>query len=209
VRKFCNILVLLSVAYFIIGGILVYLEKLLLTYYLNGMAIVGFIMTVVCIYALTKPVITQSDLEQLETSSLMSITKTVGELKELQTNKNSTQVEIIDLERRRKEMELLIKKASMALFFREQINYNERRIISEVNKNEIIRTSLLELEEVTAKLKALDEEIALDPEVEFLRSILTEASKRTPTLDELTRGMPPMIKLLIKSTQLFGNRILG
>ncbi|MBD8198158.1 hypothetical protein IFT35_14650 [Pantoea agglomerans] len=208
-RKLCNTLVLLSAAYFIIGGILVYFEKFLLANYLNGMAIVGFIMTVVCIYALTKPVITQSDLEQLETSSLKSITKTVEELKELKTNKNSTQEEIIDLERRRKEMELLIKKASMALFFREQISYNERRIISEVNKNEIIRTSLLELEEVTAKLKALDEEIALDPEVNFLRSILTEASKRPPTLDELTEGMPPIMKFLIRTTQIFGAKILG
>lgn len=200
-RRFCTVLVFLSMAYFIIGGFFCYLNKFELPVYLNGMAIVGFVMTIVCIYSLSKPVITQSDLEQLEASSLESITKTVVELKSLQTNKNSTQEEIIDLERKRKEMELLIKKASMALFFREQLNYHERRILSEINGSESLSHSLSEIKEIKIKLSALDEEIACDPEVEFLHSILLEASKRTPTLDELTEGMPLIFKVMMRTTQ--------
>lgn len=48
-RRFCTVLVLLSMAYFIIGGLFAYLNKLELPIYLNGMAIVGFVMTIVCI----------------------------------------------------------------------------------------------------------------------------------------------------------------
>lgn len=101
-RRFCTVLVLLSMAYFIIGGLFAYLNKLELPIYLNGMAIVGFVMTIVCIYSLSKPAITQSDLEQLEATSLESITKTISELKSLKTNKNSTQEEILDLEKKKK-----------------------------------------------------------------------------------------------------------
>ncbi|MBA8328782.1 hypothetical protein HVX13_14610 [Citrobacter freundii] len=207
-RRFCTVLVLLSMAYFIIGGLFAYLNKLELTIYLNGMAIVGFVMTIVCIYSLSKPAITQSDLEQLEATSLESITKTISELKSLKTNKNSTQEEILDLEKKRKEMELLVKKASMALFFREQLNYHERRILSEIKGSETLNHSLSEIKEIKGKLKALDEEIACDPEVEFLRSILLEASRRTPTLDELTEGMPFIFRIMARSTQLIlGNKI--
>lgn len=82
-RRFCTVLVLLSMAYFIIGGLFAYLNKLELPIYLNGITIVGFVMTIVCIYSLSKPAITQSDLEQLEATSLESITKTISELKSL------------------------------------------------------------------------------------------------------------------------------
>lgn len=99
-------------------------------------------------------------------------------------------------------MELLVKKASMTLFFREQLNYHERRILSEIKGSENLNHSLSEIEDIKAKLRALDEEIACNPEVEFLRSILLEESKRTPTLDELTEGMPFIFKFMARTTQL-------
>lgn len=201
-RRLCAVLVFLSMIYFIIGGAFVFFNIIQLASYLTGMAVIGFVMTIVCIYALTKPVFTQSDLEKLETSSLESITKTITELKLLQTNRNSTQEELVDLEKRRKVMELLVKKASMALFFREQLNYHERRILSEVQSNEILSNGLSEIKEIKVKLRTLDEEIALDPEVEFLRSILSEASKRALTVDELTEGMPWIIRFAARTAQL-------
>lgn len=207
-RRFCTALVLLSMIYFIVGGLLAFLNKLELPFYLNGMAIVGFIMTIVCIYSLTKPSITQSDLEKIEASSLESITKTVVELKSLKTNKDATQGEIIDLEKKRKEMELLVKKASLALFFRDQFNYHEKRILSEIRESETLSHGLSEIKEIKIKLRALDEEIECDPEVEFLRSILLEASKRKPTIDELTEDMPLILRVIARSAQLIiGNRL--
>ncbi|WP_435955049.1 hypothetical protein [Dryocola sp. BD626] len=95
-------------------------------------------------------------------------------------------------------MELLVKKASMALFLREQLSYHERRILSEVQSNEVITHGLSEISEIKIKLKALDEEIELSPDVNFLRAVIKDASRRMPTIDEVTEGMPQPIKLLIR-----------
>jgi len=95
---------------------------------------------------------------------------------------------------KKKEMELLVKKASLALFLKEQYAYHERQVIEEVSKNPQLQQALEEVREVSIKLDALNEEIDSHPNVKQLREIISSASRRQPTLDEEISDLPSGIR---------------
>lgn len=148
------------------------------------------------LFALTRPALTQSDLQAIEIDTLKSMTETAEQLKILQTARSKTAEELDGLELKKKEMELLVKKASLALFLKEQYLHHERQVLDEISKNNDLQQSLDKASEVSTKLAALNEEIDAHPNVRQLRDIITSASRRQPTLDEAIGDLPPFTRSL-------------
>ena len=86
--------------------------------------------------------------------------------------------------------ELLVQKASLTLFLKEQYGRYEKRILDAVSINSDLENSLLEIQEISQKLSALNEEIKTDPNVTQLKEIIAAASQRRSTLDEAIYSLP-------------------
>ncbi len=93
-------------------------------------------------------------------------------------------------------MELLVKKASLSLFLKEQYAHHEKKIAGEIENNPVLTESLTEVQEISKKLDALEEEIEADPNVVQLRGVMAAASRRQPTLEEAIEDMPKVSKLI-------------
>ena len=195
-RRVFAIIILLCIAYFFGGGVAVYFGWILKSTYFSGAAIVGGLASVVGLFSFTRPALTKTDLQEIELDSLKSITETTEQLKELEQERAKTKEELGDLELQKKEMELLVKKASLALFLKEQYAHFEKRILEEVKSNSELSENLVEVQEVSKKLAALEEEIETDPNVSQLKEIMAAASTRQPTVDEAIDNLPPFAKAL-------------
>ena len=156
----------------------------------------GGLASVAGLIALTRPSITRSDVEAIEIDTLRSMAETARQLKDLESARAKTREELDDLEVKKKEMELLVKKASLALFLREQYVHHERQVVEEIARNPRLREDLEKAIESAQKLAALNVEIETNPNVQQLKGIIASASRRQPTLDEAINDLPAVTRSL-------------
>lgn len=195
-RKLFAIIILLCVIYFIGGWFAVRWGWVSRDDYFAYSGIVGGLASVAGLFSLTRPAISVSDVESIEAAALRSIAATAVELKELQSQRSKTAEEIDGLEQKRKEMELMVKKASLAIFLKEQYSYRERQVLELIDKSPELMEAIKFATEVATKLKHLDEEIEQSPHVKQLREIISSSSRKPTTLDEAIRDMPPLVRSL-------------
>jgi hypothetical protein len=189
-RRVFAIVILFCIAYFLGGGIAVFFGIFKKDDYFAYAGIVGGLATVAGLFALTRPALSKADVQAIELDALRSMAETTAQLQDLELARSKTKEEIGGLEIKKREMELLVKKASLALFLKEQYAHHERQILEEVNRNPGLSGSLSKAREVSAKLVALNEEIETNPNVAQLKEIIASASRQPVTVDDLVKEVP-------------------
>ena len=104
-------------------------------------------------------------------------------------------------------MELLVKKASLVLFLKEQYLRHEREIEDIINISPGLNTALVGAQEVSGKLKVLDEEIEAHPDVALLHEIMAAGSRRELTMEELVNSLPILPKVVFEVTRGFARAL--
>jgi hypothetical protein len=193
-RRVFAIIIVLCLAYFLGGWIVVYLGRLSRDTYFTYAGIVGGLASVAGLFALTRPAITRSDVQAIELDTLKSMAETEEQLKSLELARAHEEGQLVSLSEKKKAMELLVKKASLALFLKEQYSHHARQVAEEIGRNSQLHTNLEKATEAAAKLAALNEEIEEDPNVRQLKEIIASASRRQLTLDEAVSELPPVIR---------------
>jgi len=189
-RKIFAVAILLCIIYFLGGWVAVSFEWINKGDYFAYAGIVGGLASVAGLFALTRPAISKSDVQAIELDALKSMAETAGQLQVLEAARSKTKEEIGGLEIKKREMELLVKKASLALFLKEQYAHYERQVLEEVERNSPLKDHLRKANEAAQKLAALNEEIDANPNVAQLKEIIESASRKPLTADDLIRELP-------------------
>ena len=189
-RRIFAIIILVCIIYFLGGWIAVWLEWFKKDDYFAYAGIVGGLASVAGLFALTRPALSKSDVQAIELDALRSMTETAAQLQALEAARSKTQEEIGSLAVKKQEMELLVKKASLALFLKEQHAHHERRILEEIDRNAQLKEHLEKSQDVSQKLAALDEEIDANPNVTQLKEVIASASRKPVTVDDLVLELP-------------------
>lgn len=189
-RRVFAAIILLCIVYFLGGWIAVHFGWILGETYFSYAGIVGGLASVVGLLSFTRPALSNTDLQQLELGSLKSITETSEKLRELEKKRAATEGELENLDLQKQEMELLVRKASLALFLKERYAHHENLILDRVNDTQDLAESLAEAQDISQKLSALNEEIEADPNVKVLKEIVAAASRREPTISEAINSLP-------------------
>lgn len=189
-RRIFAVIILLCIVYFLGGWIAVSFDWLKKEDYFAYAGIVGGLASVAGLFALTKPALSKSDVQAFELDALRSMTETAAQLQVLEAARSKTKEEIGSLEIKKQEMELLVKKASLALFLKEQYAHHERQILEEVERNAQLKEHLGKAQDASQKLAALNEEIEANPNVVKLKEIIASASRKPVTVDDLLLEMP-------------------
>lgn len=200
-RRLFAIIIVLCIVYFLGGWVGVYADWITKDSYFAYAGVVGGLASVAGLFALTRPALTKTDVEAIEIDTLKSMTETAEQLKALESKRAKTREELDDLAVKKKEMELLVKKASLAIFLREQYAHHERQVLDEIAKNSPLRENLEKAMESAQKLDALNEEIESNPNVKQLKEIIASASRRQPTLDEAIEDLPPIMRSMFLLTR--------
>jgi len=188
-------LIVACLLYFVGGGIAAWAGWFPVDKYVLIGGIVGGLASVLGLLSLARPSLNQEDLKGLELQSLKRIAETSEEIQKLETARLATQQQIGTLEEQKRQMEFLVQKASLSLFLQEQHRLYEKRVQEEIARNKDLVSSLTELSSIELKLKALDQEISKDPNVDLLQRII-EAAKREPRSPSFSE-YPPITRSLL------------
>lgn len=187
-------IIVCCLGYFLGGWIATHFGWVTKDDYFAYAGIVGGLASVAGLATIFRPGITATDVQNIEASALRSIAETSTNLEELRARQKLTQQELGGLELKKVEMEFLVKKASLAIFLKEQHAYHERVVLEELDKNPRLRSSLDDVTQAAGKIQALDEEIQQNPNVAELRQIIATASRRAPSIEEAMMALPPHMR---------------
>jgi hypothetical protein len=182
-KKLIVLIVLFSILYFAAGFAAVLLGWFPRDTYLTFSGIIGGLASVCGLlsFGIARR-ISKQDFEDIEAAYLKRISETadtlkqsdyvlVAKMKQLQ----GTEEELKKLEIKKREMEFLVKKASMSLFLQDQFERNQKRILELVESNTELKKLLDEAAPLKHKLTLLEQEIADDPNVKLLNEIIGAA----------------------------------
>ncbi|MEK4497420.1 hypothetical protein [Bacillus sp. FSL R12-0069] len=182
----------LCLLYFMGGFIAVKLGFLSSDVYNSYVTLVGGIATICGLFAFTLPKLTTEDLEHVEIESLKKITNLVDDLNTKKFELNMKHTELTQLDAQKKEMELLVRKASLSLFLQDQFERNESRIIQilEQKQNEELLILLKEISKNKDKLDILNEEIQQNEHVDLLNEIIGRAKQKESSVKVILPVFP-------------------
>ncbi len=127
--------------------------------------------------------IRSTDFETEELDKLKSLMITAEELDSLEKNKDQTAQQLVELERKKKLMELSVQKAGLVLFYKNQLSRYEAIILEKIKNDDDLKSSVNEIMEATSRLFALNEEIDKDENVEIICSILERQNPVAPSIN--------------------------
>ena len=178
-KKILISIVLLAIGYFILGAITVWLSWFEKDTYLTLSAIIGSIASVSGLLAFTTNKIERDDIERVGVEYFKKVVESADELKlkeeELLTKEKALTVkekEIKELDIKKQEMEYLVRKASMSLFLKDQLERTELRIVELVQENKEFTKLLQQRLTIVDQLKEVDGEIESSPKVELINEII-------------------------------------
>ena len=201
-RKLFAAIVGLCLLYFLGGWAAVHLSWIARDDYFLFAGIVGALASVVGLISFVRPPPSRINLKDLELESLQSITAMTERIHTLEQEKAKTEGEIEDLDIKKKEMELLVRKASFSLFLKERLSYHEKQILELTRGDMELSRHLEEVQDIRQKLTVLNEEIQSDPNVLVLEEIIRTASERQLTHDDVVENLPISMQVALSVVRL-------
>ncbi len=184
-KKFARFLIIIVVLYFIVGYILVILNVLKQELYNQIATIVGGIASACGLFAFVIPSIKTSDFKNIEIDTLKSLAKTAEEIQKKEEELKTRESDIVRLELQKEELEFLVKKASLNLFFKEQLERYYETLDKQISRNREINQTLNEIRELEFKVNELDIEIEANPNTEYILEIIKKARNHRRTQVEI------------------------
>jgi hypothetical protein len=131
--------------------------------------------------------IRSTDFESEELEKLQNLMKAAEELQAIESNKSQTEKQLLELERKKKLMEISVKKVGLVLFYKSQVERYDPVIKQKIESDDELKRAVKESVEARERLKSLSEEIETDENIELIRSILDkqESEKRNETTDPI------------------------
>ena len=166
----------LAPLYFVAGAVIVALDHWEWSDYLSIGGLVGGVASVVGLVGLGRRTLV-SDVLQLEAETIASVVNAANELDDLLSKKAEAHQHIDELAIQRKRLEIIVKKASLALFLKEQHRLYENRVAEALDQMPQLRADIDELKRLQVQLRDLEEEIASHEDVK----LLTEIMRLSPT----------------------------
>lgn len=195
-KKITGFFIILVVLFFIVGYILVILGKMEQTTYNQIATIAGGLASTVGLLAFVLPTLKTSDIKSIELSTLKSLAKTAEEIQKKEAELSIKQNDITQLELQKQELEFLVKKASLNLFFKEQLERYYETLDKQISYNKEISRTLSEIKELDYKVKELDIEIEQSPNTEYILQIIKEARNHRKTSIEITTPFDTFIRAI-------------
>lgn len=172
-------IVVLSIAYFIIGYLFTLVDLFDINSYLTFSAIIGGLASVSGLLAFTTNRIEKDDIEKVGIEYFKKVVESADELK-LKENElisknealSAKEKEIKELDIKKNELEYLIRKASMSLFLKDQLERTDSRITEIANENKELFKLITQRKTIIQQLKETDDEIKLNPNIDLINEIL-------------------------------------
>ena len=197
-KKITTIIIVSAVVFFTVGYILVILKIIEQNLYNQIATVIGGTASLLGLLSFVKQKKKTSDLKNLELETLKSLTKTAEEIKQKEEELSNKQSDLTKLELQKKELEFLVKKASLNLFLKERLENHYEVLEKQVSENREITRSINEIKELEYKVRELELEINENPNAENILKIIEESYKYKKTKVEIKTPLDFLFEPLAK-----------
>lgn len=196
-KRFAVTFIIIAVLFFVLGYVFVIFGLLQQTMYNQIATIVGGLASILGLLGFILPSLKTSDIKSVEIETLKSLAKTAEEIQKKEAELNTKQNDLTKLELQKQELEFLVRKASLNLFFKEQMERYYETLDKQITDNREISRTISEIQELEYKIGELEIEIEESPNTENIIKIIEEARKhrRRPT-DPFDLLFAPLIQVL-------------
>jgi len=195
-KKVTGFFIVLVVLYFIVGYVLVVFEILEQQLYNQIATILGGLASSVGLLAFVLPSFRTSDFKNIELDTLKSLAKTAEEIQKKEAELKTRESDISRLELQKEELEFLVKKASLNLFFKEQLERYYETLDKQISNNKEINRTLNEIRDLEFKVGELDIEIDKNPNTEYIIEIIKKARNYRRTEIEIKTPFDGFFRIL-------------
>lgn len=195
-KRFGIIYIALAVLYFVVGYALVVFGVMRQEVYNQVATIVGGLASILGLLAFVLPGIRSSDIKTIEVDALKSLAKTAEEIQSKEAELSTKQNDITRLELQKQELEFLVKKASLNLFYKDQMERNYETLDRLISENREIARVMNEIKELEFKIEELHIEIEKSANTENILKIIEEARSHRKTTIEINTPLDPFFRLL-------------
>lgn len=193
-RRLLLVVLVLSIAYFMGGGVLASLEMINANAYVQTLGIAGGIASIAGLLAFFQPRLTTADVQAVGGEALTRMAIAAEELRERMDQLHAKKQELESLEEQRKELELLVRRASMGIFLESRIRITRERILQIISGAPELSVLLNELGELEERHDALGLEIESDPNVDVLKEVILSARSDNRAFDLLPEPYRSMLR---------------
>ncbi len=184
-KKFAVTFIIIAVLFFVVGYVFVILGLLQQAIYNQIATIVGGLASILGLLGFVLPSLKTSDIKSIEIDTLKSLAKTAEEIQKKEAELNTKQNDLTKLELQKQELEFLVRKASLNLFFKEQMERYYENLDKQISDNKEISRTINEIKELEYKIAELEIEIEKSPNTENILKIIEEARKHRRTSIEI------------------------
>lgn len=144
--------------------------------------------------------IRSTDFESEELEKLQKLMQAAEDLEAVESNKSQTEKQLLDLERKKKLMEISVKKAGLVLFYKSQVERYGPIIEQKIETDDELKLAFKESIDARDRLVSLHEEIESDENVDLIKSILDkqESNKDNDITDPFLLAIDIVSKSLTK-----------
>ncbi|MDA3779008.1 MAG: hypothetical protein PF487_02050 [Bacteroidales bacterium] len=204
-----RLVIITAIGYFIIGFAFVYWGNLKMSDYINIAAIVGGISSTAGLLSFYSSRIQKKDFENIGIEYFKDVViaaenleKKEKDLLEKEQQLGLKEKELQQLELKKAELELLIKKASMTIFLKEKVKNYEENILRVINNNKELTENILDREKTIQQLSELKIEIEKNNEMEkideLIQLITKNDEKEVKNTSPFTSFLVNFIRVLIE-----------
>lgn len=201
-RKIATLSIICLVIFFVGGFILAQFKIIEISTYNQTATIVGGVASILGLLGLIAPSINSTDLKTIEVDALKNLAKTAEEIQKKEAELNLRQNSITQLELQQKELEFLVKKASLSLFFKEQLVRYYEKLEGLVDDNKEISRTIKEIKELEFKISDLDIEIEKSPHADSILRLIEKARVQNNRSTEIVSPFDIFTKALIRVIRL-------
>ena len=201
-KKFSVAFIVIAVLFFVIGYVLVILDILKQDLYNQIATVVGGLASILGLLGFVLPSLKTSDIKSIEIDTLKSLAKTAEEIQKKEAELNTKQNDLTKLELQKQELEFLVRKASLNLFFKEQMERYYETLDKQISDNKEISRTINEIKELEYKIAELEIEIEKSPNTENILKIIEEARKHRKTSIEIKTPLDFLIEPIIRIMRL-------
>lgn len=176
-KRITSIVIILVVVFFVIGYLLVIAGWMNQSTYNQIATIAGGLASTVGLLTFVLPGLKTSDIKSIEIETLKSLAKTAEEIQQKEKELNKKQDDLTKLELQQQELEFLVKKASLNLFFKEQMEKYYETLDRQITENREISRTINEIKELEYKIDELEIEINQSQNTEQIMKIIEDARK--------------------------------
>lgn len=195
-----RIIIIVALAYFIIGIILVRFNLFHIEDYLTAAAIVGGIASVSGLFTFSTSKLRRSDVEEIGIEYFKDVVKSAEQLKEKENDikhkeslLSAKEKELQNLELDRAELEFVVRKASMSIFLQDQYERLDNRIIEIMQENKELTNLLGQREHLKGQLTELGEELKSNERSQTVQEII-ELIQTTRTPEKKEKSLIELIR---------------